>query len=267
MSRLAPWLCFCALVASLSPTTASAKTRLRHLRHIVLDPGHGGENPGTSSADGVHEKTLTLPIALELERLLLRHTDAKVTLTRREDTGLGLRDRARVGNEAGGDLFLSIHLNASPKPEAHGLEVYFLSPEATTEEVRRLVAREEGAHPATTGTPVNHPAGAPGTQTPPSGLDRILAEASRVGAHRDAELVAGVILDTLHTELRAPRRGVFQAPFGVLKEANMPAVVVEVGFLSHAIEGKKLLTAAYQKKVAKGLYRALLALDKKLVRR
>ena len=86
-------------------------------------------------------------------------------------------------------------------------------------------------------------------------------------AHAQAEQVAGVMLDELHRTLNAPRRGVMQAPFGVLKEAEMPAVVVEVGFLSHEFEGRKLTNARYQRRVARAIFNAIVRLDRELVTR
>lgn len=254
-------ICCCVLLASAPATAKKRKHAMKVLKHVVLDPGHGGSNQGTPGAHGVHEKYLTLPIALELERLLRKHTTAEVTLTRKKDVFLELRDRTRIANEAGGDIFLSIHLNASPRPQARGLEVYFLSPDAATAEIAEVVAREEGADD----TAGSKPAGPGGPDTPLT-LEQILQDATMYRAHERAELVAEGLLNGLHKVLKAPRRGVFQAPFGVLKEAQMPAVVVEVGFLSHAKEGKALTTKAYQRKVAKALYESLVALDKRLER-
>ena len=241
------------LALLLSVPAAEAKVRLRSLHHIAIDPGHGGQNHGTAGSQGVWEKVLTLPIALKLEALLLARTDARVTMTRRDDSSLGLRERTRIANKAGADLFLSIHLNAGLEPDAHGVEVYFLSADVATGEIAKLVLREEPQGP-----------GAPSRERTPLSLDQMLADAQLAKAHADSELVAEVILDSLHRVLGSPRRGVFQAPFGVLLEAQMPAVVVEVGFLSHPIEGKRLTKAPYQRNVALAIYQAILTLDREL---
>ncbi len=256
-------IALCSLMTTLliAPVDGEArkskrKRTMRSIKHIVLDAGHGGDNMGTPGAHGVHEKYLTLPITLELERLLKERTNAKVTLTRRDDTFVGLRERTRLANAADADVFLSIHCNASPNKAARGLEVYFLSAESATKEIARLVEEEnEGDTP---------PAAAPGppSDTPPNGLDQLLREAQMFKAHEQSQRLAEIILNRLHRGLRAPRRGVFQAPFGVLKEAEMPAVVVEVGFSSHAVEGKKLTTSRYQKQIARALFDALVALDR-----
>ena len=104
----------------------------------------------------------------------------------------------------------------------------------------------------------------PGEEPKKLGVEAVLKDATLHRAHEDAEVVAEALLQGLHKRTRAPRRGVFQAPFGVLKEAAMPAVVVEVGFLSHAEEGKKLLDKKYQRKIARGIADAIIALDRKL---
>lgn len=260
--RLLPF-CLCTLTLTAGvPAEAKKKHKMTHLKRVVLDPGHGGKNMGTPGAHGIHEKFLTLPITLHLEKLLVAGTDAKVTLTRRADVHIGLRERTRIANAAKGDIFFSIHLNSSPRAAANGVQVYFLSPDAADEEIERLVAREEADDDDHHG-----PAGGPNESKTPFSIDQILKDAQLYRAHKQAELVAGVTLDTMHKVMKAPRRGVHQAPFGVLKEAEMPAVVVEVGFLTHAIEGKKLTTTAYQRKIAKSLYKALITLDKRLTPR
>ena len=246
-----------------APGASLAKYRMRVIRHIVLDPGHGGTNPGAPSVTGVFEKYLTLPLALEVERQLREASDATVTLTRRTDTTIGLRERARLANEAGGDVFISIHCNASENPEASGLEVYFLDPEAAESEFAGVVDREErGAEPAV----APRPAGPPAAEHAPLTVDQVVLDATMFKSHEESETLAGTLLDTIHDVVSVPRRGVHQAAFGVLKEAEMPAVVLEVGYLSHAEEGKKLAEPKYQEKLARGIVKALLALDKRLAK-
>ncbi|MFT5432098.1 MAG: N-acetylmuramoyl-L-alanine amidase [Myxococcota bacterium] len=252
------------VLATLSLTPeASAQRRMKRLKHIVIDPGHGGTNQGTPGAHGVFEKYVTLPLSLAIEKELKRRSNATVTLTRRTDTFLGLRERTRIANEAEADLFLSIHCNAGSRPEAHGIEVYFLSHDAASEEIAEMVNREE-AGDVDRHDPV--PAPKDGEREKLS-VEQVIKDATMFRAHEQAEAVAESILDGLHRRTKAPRRGVMQAPFGVLKEAMMPAVVIEVGFLSHAEEGKKLLDPKYQKKIARGIVDALVKLDRALGKR
>jgi N-acetylmuramoyl-L-alanine amidase len=248
-------LVFCLLL--LVVPDANGQRKMRHLHHVMLDPGHGGTNFGTPGAHGINEKYLTLPIALKVEALLRKKTNIKVSLTRRSDVFVGLRERTRLANRAQADLFLSIHCNASLRAHANGLEVYFLSTDSASEEIARLVSREQEGHATVRTSASTHHAGT-------LSLDQILQDAQMYRSHADAERVAEVMLDKLHHRLKAPRRGVFQAPFAVLKEAQMPAVVVEVGYLTHKEEGKKLTSDAYQRRIAQGIYEAIIALDAKL---
>jgi N-acetylmuramoyl-L-alanine amidase len=257
----ANWSAIILLIGTIMMPTGSvnAKVRLRNVVHIALDPGHGGYQPGTIGVTGTYEKHLTLPISLEVERLLRKYTNARVTLTRRTDKHVGLRERTRIANDVQADLFLSIHCNASHNKRSHGVETYFLAYDSASTEITKLVAREESSN----GRPG---AAAPSHHVPPNLLDKIINETQRYGAHTDSEKVAEIMLRHLRRHLKARRRGVFQAPFAVLKEAEMPAIVVEVGFLSHPVEGKKLTQHEYQKKVARAIYKAILELDRTLVR-
>lgn len=266
---------FVTAVIAAAPGLASAKYRMRSIKHIVLDPGHGGTNPGAPSVTGVFEKYLTLPIALEVERQLREATDATVTLTRRGDTTIGLRERARLANDAGGDVFISIHCNASENPDANGVEVYFLDPTAAESEYAAVVEREErgagaSAEPDDTmGTLRPRPPVAPAVakpDAPPLTVDQVLLDATMFKSHEQSEALAGSLLDSMHAVVKIPRHGVHQAAFGVLKEAQMPAVVLEVGYISHAQEGLRLADPKYQEKLAKGIVRALISLDKRLPR-
>jgi N-acetylmuramoyl-L-alanine amidase len=237
------------------------KKQLRHLKHVVLDPGHGGTNPGTPGAHGVFEKYVTLPIALAIESELKRRTNAKVTLTRRDDRFIGLSERAELANRVGGDIFLSIHCNASASGAGQGVEVYFLSAESAKGEIAKLVAREDlGAEAvpqkANNATATN--------KDNVFSVDQVLKDAAMYKSHEHSQLVAERISSALGGTLKAKNRGVFQAPFGVLKRTQMPAVVVEVGYLSHPVEGKKLLNTRYQRRIAKAIVKAIVSLEKTL---
>ncbi|MEC8023912.1 MAG: N-acetylmuramoyl-L-alanine amidase [Myxococcota bacterium] len=249
-------LALCLLTSpSLGKRKRARKAKLKYLKHVVVDPGHGGTNPGTPGAHGVFEKYVTLPISLAIEAELKRRTNAKVTLTRRDDSFLGLGERAVMANTAGGDIFLSIHCNASTSGVGRGVEVYFLSAESAKGEIAKLVARED------------HGAGDDKAEEKPKNplsVEQVLKDATMFKSHELSQKVAETIASELGKALKAKNRGVFQAPFGVLKRTEMPAVVVEVGYLSHPIEGKRLLQRAYQRKIAKGIVRAILSLDKSL---
>ncbi|MGB0588948.1 MAG: N-acetylmuramoyl-L-alanine amidase family protein [Myxococcota bacterium] len=227
---------------------------LEHVRIIALDPGHGGKNKGCLGVDGTYEKVATLDIAKRVQRILTEETDAVGLLTRQDDRFLGLRERTRAANRWGADVFLSIHLNADPYGVGHGVETWFLSPDSADAEARNLVAAEEaeyGEH--------DH------EDTVESELiDSIIQDATHRAAQAASEALAGTIVKQLHTVTNAPFRGVKQAPFGVLKEATMPAIVVECGFFSHWKEGISLVDPAYTERIARGIVDGLLEYDRQI---
>jgi N-acetylmuramoyl-L-alanine amidase len=215
----------------------------------VVDPGHGGEKDGAIGPTGVREKDLALQIARRVAARL-RASGGKVVLTRSSDVAVGLAQRAAAANAIGADLFISIHLNAMPGParaRTHGVETYFLSADASDASATAVAARENADR--LVGEP------APGAD-PVAGILQdladtdALAESSRLAQALHEHLVAG---------LAAADRGVKQAPFYVLAGARMPAVLVEVGFVSHAAESQRLASAAYQEKVARAIGDGVLA--------
>ena len=194
----------------------------KKVRIICLDAGHGGKDPGNRAA-GRQEKDYTLRIALEL-RDQLRTAGFKVVLTRSGDSYPELSDRPAVARRTGADLFLSLHFNAteSGRAEARGSEVYAMTPAGAAS----TNARGEGAN-----------AGA------------------FAGNLKDEKnmLLAYQIQKALIRQLGSEDRGVRRARFEVLREATMPAALIEAGFLSHPIEGKKIFTAEYRRQMAKAI--------------
>lgn len=236
------------------PPTSKKRT-MKVVRRVVLDPGHGGENTGCMGFNGVYEKYITLQIAERTERRLQELSDAEVFLTRRRDEDFGLRERANYAREVQGDVFVSIHLNASLGGTASGAETYFLSASAATDEIAALIEREERA----TEPP---PVGASPQDVHRAAIDAILFDAQLGAAHQLSERLAELIQRHLvKATAPAPDRGVKQAPFAVLKEAVVPAVVVECGFLTNESEGTALLLDAHQDRIADALARALVELD------
>lgn len=212
---------------------------------VVIDPGHGGVHEGAISPDGLKEKDVVLSVAQRLRALLAKEPELRVVLTRERDMDLPLRDRAALANYERADLFVSIHCNSMPTKKArqiaHGIETFFLSPDATDAEAIALAAREnaEGGEPA------------PVAAVDPIGL--ILNDLARTQAHEDSSLLAGHLHRSLVEAARAKDRGVKQAPFIVLTGVEMPAVLVEIGFISHPEEGRRLAEDAYQQAVAVAL--------------
>ncbi len=209
---------------------------------VVLDPGHGGDKDGAVGAGGMREKDLALQIARRIAGRLTRQR-ARVLLTRRGDEGVALAARAARANAAHADLFISIHLNAMPGPaRARGVETYFLSADASDASATAVAARENADRLAGESGP-----------DPRDAVSGILQDLADTDALQESSRLAYAIHDSLVGSLGAEDRGVKQAPFYVLAGARMPAVLVEVGFLSSPSEARKLASAAYQEQVARAV--------------
>ena len=228
-------------------TAAEAPTFRRPLDDgrevIVLDPGHGGSDTGAIGPAGTQEKDVTLRLAGLLAEGLRGHLPVRVELTRDEDAELPLATRSALANQAKADLFLSIHLNSAHGPSAHGTETYFLSLEASDE--RAAQAAEDA----------NRAAG--GTADPLTDLQLILWDMAQSRHLASSQYLANLIQEELNQALDLRDRGVKQAPFSVLMGAAMPAVLVELGFLSNPEEEQRLLDPAYQRQLTDALVRAV----------
>jgi N-acetylmuramoyl-L-alanine amidase len=211
-------------------------------RLVVLDPGHGGRDPGKIGPNGLAEKEAVLEIAKRLATVL-RERGYEVQLTRTRDTLIALADRPRLANRWKGDrpvaLFVSIHANSAPGG-AQGFETFFLS-EARTEDERRVAEMENAA--------------AAYEEEKPAGdeFEHLLNSLRNDFYVRASSDLAGVIQDRFATFHPGPNRGVKRAGFRVLVGAIMPAVLVEVAFLSHRGEAELLRTDRFQGQVARGL--------------
>jgi N-acetylmuramoyl-L-alanine amidase len=222
---------------------------------IVIDPGHGGTETGAIGPGGVQEKGLTLLLAQALASRLQQKLPVRVVLTHSEDANLPLDTRAAIANQNRADLFVSIHLNSSLGAGAHGAETYFLSSQATDTRAASSATAEnaEKAEAGKAGTP-----GAPGgADTVQDDLRLILWDLAQTRHLTESQRLANLIQGELNETLQLKDRGVKQAPFRVLMGAAMPAVLVEVGFLSNPEEEAKLQDAAYRAELVEALVRAI----------
>jgi N-acetylmuramoyl-L-alanine amidase len=213
---------------------------------IVIDPGHGGTDPGAGSGGYAVEKDVTLAISQRLATLLRARLNAEVVLTRTDDTTLVLADRTARANTERADLFVSIHGNSSPNGDLHGVETYYLNNTDDRASIR-LAAMENGLDLLRPGA---------GQQTD---LRYILSDMIQVGKLEQSIQLARTLqrglVRTLRTEYRDVRDlGVKQGPFYVLVGAYMPCVLVEVAFLNHPVEGPRLASEEYRELIAQGLY-------------
>jgi N-acetylmuramoyl-L-alanine amidase len=207
---------------------------------IVIDPGHGGKDPGAAGRRGVTEAAVVLDVALRLEKLLKSEPGFEVVLTRRTDVFVPLEERTALANRERADLFLSIHANSSRNTQATGVETYYLN-FALNPEAEAVAAREN--------------AGASQTMHHLPEIVRAIAMNNKLDESRDfAQIVQEGLVAHLGPHNRQLRDlGVKQAPFIVLIGAGMPSVLAEIAFLSNSTEGGLLRTGSYRQQVAEAL--------------
>ena len=213
------------------------------ISRIVIDPGHGGHDPG-AKGKGVTEAEIVLDIALRLETLLQQAQGVEVILTRRTDEFIPLPERTAIANREGADLFLSIHANASPSAQARGVETYFLN-FANNMTAAAVAARENAASGQVMGALPDF--------VKAIALNNKLDESRDLATHVQRAMVA-----RLRTANKTVRDlGVKQAPFVVLIGAAMPSVLAEISFITNAQEGKLLKGTAYRQRIAESLFNAI----------
>jgi len=225
------------------------------IRTVVIDPGHGGPDLGAQGPSGLLEKEVTLLIARKLRAALANSLGLQVFLTRDKDDDISLDERTAIANNYKADLFVSIHANASRARAANGSEVYFLSYQASDEESRR-VAQSEGLAVA--------PQAPAGTGAE---LALILWDMAQAEHLEESSLLAMRLQEELAAVTGSQGRGVKQAPFRILVGAAMPAVLVEVAFISNPEEEKLLAQDVFQAKVAAALARGVGRYDQEYARR
>ena len=206
------------------------------IHRVVVDPGHGGHDTGAIGRKATREKDVALAIALRLRDRLSR-AGLEVILTRRDDTFVGLEQRARMANDARGDLFISIHCNSAPVRRLRGIETYTLNTSSDRYSIR-LAARENAS-----------------SDRAVSDLQYILADLATKANTEESSRLAARVQQSLIGQLRAKHRqvadlGTKEALFYVLLGVRMPAILVETSFLSHPEEERLLSSKAYQADIA-----------------
>ncbi len=233
-------------------TTAPSPSSLPPgIRTVVIDPGHGGTETGAIGPSGIQEKELTLALARDLADSLSR-LGLRVVLTRTEDVNVPLDTRTPLANQNKGDLFISIHLNSSLGSGAYGTETYILSSEATDSRAARSAADENAGAPEAPPTP--DPTVDPQAM---EDLQLILWDLAQTHHLGESQRFANMVQGELNQALQLRDRGVKQAPFRVLMGANMPAVLVELGFISNPDEEKKLQDPEYRSGLIQALVRSV----------
>ena len=218
-----------------------AKAQPSAIRKIVLDPGHGGKDPGAIGVDGIAEKDIVLAVAKKLAAKLRQEMGVQVILTRSDDRFIALEDRTAVANAQQADLFVSLHMNASPNSEARGLETYYLD-KTTDEASLRLAARENAT-----------------SRKNVSDLQFILSDMTQNLKLEDsislAHHIQHSLVDSMSKNIAEVKDlGVKKALFYVLVGARMPSVLVEMFFITNKTEGRAMSQESYQNAVVDALY-------------
>jgi N-acetylmuramoyl-L-alanine amidase len=216
---------------------------------IVLDAGHGGHDSGAVGPSGLQEKDLVLDVTRRLARMLEEGLGLKVALTRADDRFVPLRERAGFANTQRADLFVSIHANAHRVSVSEGVETYFLSSEASDNEARQVAALENGV------IQLESPASRAKTDI----LKTILWDLAQSEFQAESSRLAEVVQDSVTQSLGLTNRGVKQAGFYVLGGVAMPAVLVEIGFVTNRKEERKLIDSRHREEVARAIYSGLAA--------
>lgn len=213
------------------------------LRTVVLDPGHGGGETG-AIANGIQESELTLRVARLLKQRIEQLLPVRVVLTRNDDVEVPHAQRVALANQNKGDLFISLHFNSYQGSRARGAETYFLS-RAASDQLAAKLADAENAN------------GGGGGGGASSGLELILWDLAQSHHLAESQRFASMVQDELNTALGLPNRGVRQAPFLVLVGTMMPAVLVELGFISNPEEASRLQDPLYLDDLVNALSRAI----------
>ncbi|MCD6387853.1 MAG: N-acetylmuramoyl-L-alanine amidase [Desulfobulbaceae bacterium] len=214
------------------------------VKTVVIDPGHGGRDPGAVNFSGLKEKDVVLKVAKKVAALLADKSGFEVILTRSTDVYLPLEERTAIANSKGADLFVSIHANSAPNKKARGIETYFLSL-ATSKEEMRAAARENAA-----------------SARQLSDLQAILQDLMQNSKIEESSHLATAVqtqmVNGLERKYHVPGLGVKKAPFVVLIGARMPAILAEIGFISNPVEEKNLRDDRYLSDIAEQLVEGIL---------
>lgn len=218
------------------------------IRSIVIDAGHGGNDPGAVGRRlRLKEKDITLSIAKKLKKIL-EDNGIKVTMARERDVFVSLQERARIANSSGADLFVSVHVNASRSRSLSGFECYYLS-EATDDNARALEAFENATLKTEEGASIEHS----GT------LDKTLWDMKLTENRRESAELSNFICKSVENNLTTRNRGTKTARFYVLKYTRIPAVLVETGYISNKFEELKFRDENYADRMADVIAKGILS--------
>ena len=218
---------------------------------VVVDPGHGGKDPGAVGAKGEREKDVVLSIAQLLARRLKREKGFDVKLVRNDDFFVPLRKRVDIARQHKADMFISVHADAAPRLTASGASVYCLSEGGATSATARFMAqRENGADLLGATSLLN-------LKDKDPMLAGVILDMSMNATIAASLELGGTVLGSLAGITTLHQKRVEQAGFAVLKSPDVPSILVETGFISNARDSQRLVTARHQQAVADGLFEGL----------
>lgn len=215
---------------------------------IIIDPGHGGNDPGTIGYQKTREKDVVLSIGRELAKLFNETDGYRAYLTRDHDVFLTLRQRLRVARQHHGDFFISIHADSASASQAHGVSVYGLSSRGASSEAARLLAQKENISVLRGGSHID---------SRNDDLNALVMDLQQSASQRVSVVVGESLLRYLRPMAYLHRQHVEKAAFVVLKSPDIPSLLLETGYLSNPNDAKHLRQAAYQRRLARAIYQAL----------
>ena len=225
------------------------------IRTIVLDPGHGGKDPGALGRHrGTREKDMTLALARKVKDRL-EQAGIRVVMTRDDDTFIPLQKRADIANHINADLFVSIHINSSRSHLMRGFECYYLS-NATDDNARALEAFEDSSLKTDKEADIEHS----------SRLDKTLWDMTLTEDRRESSELAGMICSSIDNSFTVKNRGIRSARFYVLKHTHMPSVLVETAYISNRYEEMKLRDPRFLDRMADAITEGILKYKKEFER-
>jgi len=226
-----------------SPPGPVLTTSRGALQTIVVDPGHGGEELGTRGAAGTEEKQITLEVARRLKSLVESRLGIRVILTRDADRTVSLDERAAIANNSKADLFLSLHVNAAPAPSVAGVEVFYLQLDREGEDARRDISSQAVALPVLGG----------GTRE----IEVIRWDLAQAAHVEQSAALATMLEETLREHVEMSPRPMQQAELRVLTGVNMPAALIEMGYVTNRSQEKLIASDGYQTSIAQAIYETI----------
>lgn len=221
----------------------------KKLSTVIIDAGHGGKDPGTIGISGIYEKNIVLPIAIKTRSLLTKdYDDIKIIMTRDKDEFIELKNRGKIANSNGGDLFVSIHCNAkkSEDNDKNGFEIYIMDLARLNDAM--TISYEENKY-------LNFEK--KDTASYKQYIDYVITSMAQNSFLKYSERFASILQQELGIDTKLESRGIYQAGFYVLVGASMPTMLIETGYLSNKSDEEYLNSEKGQSEISKAIYKAI----------